>query len=272
MKLTPSDNKSSGLASKTDRLTTRPSGMIYAPSGVNSLEDWLTRLSLAFHAPPSLLPASKGESLTPATSGLRSSGLLPSADQQWSFWKTSPLSSTTHTMKSCPAYRRWATGVRRPLSRPPPRWAQVILESGSSYLPTKTAGDFRHRSGERSSELGLEQQVKASFLPTVTAAMTPYQRDGMKKDGKKRYSVEELVKQAQGYIPTMTARDGRTLAGSRPLRRAEASGLPLAFTIGQEGLRQGVVPSLRSLRLLPEWVEAFMGFEEGWTDVSWPNG
>ena len=62
-------------------------------------------------------------------------------------------------------------------------------------------------------------------------------------------------------LPTMTARDSRTLKGSQPPKRAKKSGSVLAWTVAKQMNRF-------IGRLNPEWVAWFMGYPKQWINCA----
>ena len=85
-KSTPKE--SSKQESKTDTSMMHPSSEIYLPSGVSSLEEWLTSLrqaSLVHHSPS---PVNKEALMMPETSGLIRSELSVRFDPSTSSWRT----------------------------------------------------------------------------------------------------------------------------------------------------------------------------------------
>ena len=84
--------KSSRQGSGTATLMTHPSSPIYLPSGVNSLEEWLTSLQQDSRVNPIQLQDSSEEPVMTGTSGLTRSELSVKWDHDTSSWKTCQVS------------------------------------------------------------------------------------------------------------------------------------------------------------------------------------
>ncbi|SRR5579883_1392712 len=70
-------------------------------------------------------------------------------------------------------------------------------------------------------------------------------------------STRNTSDKGYGLLPTMTARDSRTLKGSQPPKRAKKSGSVLAWTIAK-------MLNVFVGRLNPQWVAWFMGYPQQW--------
>ena len=105
--------------------------------------------------------------------------------------------------------------------------------------------------------LMLERPTSAidgsALLPTLTVCGN-YNRKGASAT-----SGDGLITRLK-MIPTLCARDARTVAGSQPPRRAPTSGLPLTWSLGKD------LPQLarRGLKLNPMWAAWFMGWPMMW--------
>ena len=94
------------------------------------------------------------------------------------------------------------------------------------------------------------------LLPTLTVCGN-YNRKGASKT-----SGDGLITR-QKMLPTLCARDARTVAGSQPPKRAPTSGLPLTWSLGKD-----LEPmARRGLKLNPMWAAWFMGWPMMWFRV-----
>lgn len=91
------------------------------------------------------------------------------------------------------------------------------------------------------------------WLPTLTVCGN-YNRKGASAT-----SGDGLITRLK-RLPTLCARDARSVAGSQPPKRSPTSGLPLTWSLGKEldSLAQ------RGLRLNHRWSAWFMGWPMGW--------
>lgn len=105
-------------------------------------------------------------------------------------------------------------------------------------------------------ERGTTGTAGGCLLPTLTVCGN-YNRKGASLT-----SGDGLIT-ALKKLPTLIARDARTLAGSRPPRRAATSGDPLTWHLGKK-----LPPEKRrGLKLNPMWAAWFMGWPMNWFRV-----
>lgn len=105
-------------------------------------------------------------------------------------------------------------------------------------------------------EHGTTGTAGGCLLPTLTVCGN-YNRKGASPT-----SGDGLIT-ALKKLPTLCARDARTVAGSQPPRRAPTSGDPLTYHLGKE-----LPPEKRrGLKLNPMWAAWFMGWPMNWFRV-----
>lgn len=105
-------------------------------------------------------------------------------------------------------------------------------------------------------EHGTTGKDGGALLPTLTVCGN-YNRKGASPT-----SGDGLIT-ALKKLPTLCARDARTVAGSQPPRRAETSGDPLTWHLG----KQLPPEKRRGLKLNPMWAAWFMGWPMTWFRV-----
>jgi len=94
------------------------------------------------------------------------------------------------------------------------------------------------------------------LLPTLTVCGN-YNRKGASKT-----NGDGLITHLK-MLPTLCARDARTVAGSQPPRRAPTSGLPLTWSLGKD-----LEPmARRGLKLNQMWAAWYMGWPMTWFQV-----
>jgi len=132
-------------------------------------------------------------------------------------------------------------------------------EAGTLLLPNLWRGDTPGAT-EFLPRLMLERGTSGTaggvLLPTLTVCGN-YNRKGASPT-----SGDGLIT-ALKKLPTLCARDARTVAGSQPPRRAPTSGDPLIYHLGKE-----LPPEKRrGLKLNPMWAAWFMGWPMNWFRV-----
>lgn len=125
-------------------------------------------------------------------------------------------------------------------------------ESSSSPLPTLTATSYGTNRGGASGRVGeerasLQTLARGGRLPTLVASASANrtQRRAPSEDDGRAHGRHLL---AEVLLPTLTVRGNYNRKGASP-----ASGDGLATAVGG--------------RLNPTWLEWFMGYPPGWTDV-----
>lgn len=111
----------------------------------------------------------------------------------------------------------------------------------TEYLPRLMSG------------LGTTETAGGALLPTLTVC------GNWNRKGASKTSGDGLIT-ALKKMPTLCARDARTVAGSQPPKRAETSGDPLTWHLGKELAPE----SRRGLRLNPTWAAWYMGWPMTW--------
>ena len=92
-----------------------------------------------------------------------------------------------------------------------------------------------------------------ALLPTLTVC------GNWNRKGASKTSGDGLITRLK-MMPTLCARDARTVAGAQPPKRAQTSGLPLAWSLGKD-----LEPiARRGLRLSPMWAAWYMGWPMTW--------
>lgn len=215
--------KSSKRESKTASLMMPPSGMIYVPSRVSSLEDWLTSLregSLASRTVP--LDATK-ELTTTSTSGQKRQGPLAQYDPSMSSWRTlqasfNLFSEENHTslpsLENLPKWGTTLSGVLWGLEM----WGPPMSENGGGVWPGTPTKSGRIRSGGfRKNRLPTPTELVAILqdrVPTPRASDSfrlSFKIESLKKGYKNRFvqkensfspNLVEVVAWATGSLPT----------------------------------------------------------------------
>lgn len=233
--------------SKTDCLTTRPSGTMPEHStGVPGLDAWILSRRGSRASPIPVL-ASNWERMMNAICGPRQLGLFESADPAPCSSKTFPVLSGRDT--SLP----FSTTYLKQVTRPFPQFdlqlvtlEPIIRGPGSGLWPTPTvdAANERHKPYAQG---GHSLSYAVHMFPTPT---DPTKGGGSSRSGNRRNETPSLHGMARkGRWPTPTQRDWRS--GKRKDSKPRSKQLPTE--VG--GM------------LNPRWEEWLMGFPIGWTSV-----
>jgi hypothetical protein len=225
--------KSSKRGSKTGSSTMRQSGLIYLPSTVGSLEEWLTLLRQDSRASP-IASQGNSEGLTMnGTSGLTRSELSVRWDPESSSWRTYPdLFSLAKDGKpmgepylgSLPKQGMCADGQLWGLTM----WAHPTVETdgGVSGWPTPSTMDHIERQGMRPSR-------------AATNRKTGYLSEAIVQQGEKNWPTSQ-----PGPLAQETQTHGSELYENDP-----------------------TLPQPSPKRLNPSFVEWIMGVPTGWTSL-----
>ena len=232
---TTTPSPSSKLASRTDSLTTPPSGMTCAPStGVPGVDSWIASLR-ATRAKESHLQASAPAPTMSAGCGLTSGASFA----RWTpdGWRSRTLQATLPGL-GVESVEGW------------PRAGGVL--SGIAYQRQPLAP----RTSAIEYSLSLHRQWLTSLLPTPTAASYGSNRSPS-AGSTVHYSLQYLAK--NGLLPTPTASDARKSSEGR----SRQGGVSLTAAVVGFGCRSGTVHR----RLNPAFIEWMMGFRAGWTET-----
>ena len=292
--------KSSRPGSGTDTSATHPSSPIYLPSGVNSLEEWLT--SLQADSPVSHI-RSQGLSEEPqmtATSGLRRSELSVRWDRDTSSWKTYQV-SFLHLLtgepqrmgepwsESLPPSGTVSIGEQSELKM----WAHPTNASGGGALGWPTPRESESYQGDGAAqgykEAGFKQPThrydkdgklvlrseygktgQGTFDTTLTTAVaavtqnwpTPSTMDYIEREGLR--PSRAATNRTTGYLSEAIVQQGKgawATSQSGPLAQETQ-------THGSESSESDQTsPRPSPKRLNPRFVEWLMGLPIGWTDL-----
>ena len=167
-KSTPTRNKSSSRAKKTERSRPSPSSATFAHSMLDPSEDVLTSFLAAFPARTSAAPAIEQASQAPAPgSGKSSHGWFAKLSPTKSEWKTPQTSLLGDSELFSETWPRWGS-MRDGVCYLQPTLAHTICVSASgSLLPTLTVNGNNNRPypGKKS---GYGLATAVALLPTLT--------------------------------------------------------------------------------------------------------
>ncbi|OFZ69068.1 MAG: hypothetical protein A2V79_11645 [Betaproteobacteria bacterium RBG_16_56_24] len=148
----------------------------------------------------------------------------------------------------------------------------IISEiDGFVLLPTLTVcGNYNRKGASATSGDGLITLIKRGLFPTMSASDTSCRKPPKNFHITKTGSVKHIGKdgtysqirlsQFLQMLPTLCARDARTVAGSQPPKRKETSGDPLTWYLGKNLERE----QRRGLKLSVTWSAWFMGWPINW--------
>jgi hypothetical protein len=243
LKLIPTAKGASLLASAMRSSNHSPSGMTSAPSTARPGADTSTSSAVDSHARTSAQQAeAQASTASSRGSGERWRGSLARYDRDTHSWKTAQYSLAGVLDEFSGTWPRWG------LMRDGACWEQMTLapgtkESASGLLPT-----LRSAEGERGGRGDLIQAPRGNqnshFKLSTLTVNGNYNRKGASPR-----SGDGLVT-ALKKLPTLQARDWKGSSG-RSAKGMERD-LPSALGVGQ---------------LNPTWLEWFMGWPIGWTEL-----